>query len=187
MIDNYQPHIVIDPEWPVFELGKICEILDKLRKPITKGDREAGPYPYYGATGVVDWVADYIFNEPLVLVGEDGAKWQAGEQTAFVIDGKTWVNNHAHVLRPNRNLALDVFLATLITQIDLTPYITGVTVPKLNQRMLSRIQLPLPPIVTQQAIVSEIEAEQSLVAANHELVKRSEQKIHAAIARVWGG
>jgi type I restriction enzyme S subunit len=67
-------------DWPVKTLGEVCEVLDSLRKPITKRDRIAGHYPYYGATGIVDYVADYIFNERLVLVGEDGAKWGAGER-----------------------------------------------------------------------------------------------------------
>ena len=91
-------------------LGEICEILDRRRKPITKKDRIPGPYPYYGATGVLDYVEGYLFDEPLVLVGEDGAKWDAGENTAFAIDGKCWVNNHAHVLRTDRSIILDNWL-----------------------------------------------------------------------------
>ncbi len=91
-------------------LGDLVDILDRFRKPITKKDRNTGPYPYYGATGVLDHVSGYLFDEPLVLIGEDGAKWEAGANTAFVIEGKTWVNNHAHVVRPHRDCVLDDWL-----------------------------------------------------------------------------
>ena len=87
-------------------LGEITEILDSKRKPVSKKDRNEGPYPYYGATGIVDYIDGYIFDEELVLVGEDGAKWKSMDNSAFIIKGKTWVNNHAHVLRPNNEILL---------------------------------------------------------------------------------
>lgn len=134
---------------PVVPLGKICDILDRHRKPITKRDRIPGPYPYYGASGVLDRVADYIFDEPLVLVGEDGAKWGPGETSAFAIDGKTWVNNHAHVLRPRRTYLVDDWLIHYLNASDLAPFVSGITVPKLNQRRLKDIRIPLPPLAEQ--------------------------------------
>ena len=185
VIDHYEPRIRIDPEWPVVKLGDVCEVLDKLRKPITKSDRIAGPYPYYGATGIVDWVADYIFDEPLVLIGEDGAKWGAGEQSAFAIEGKAWVNNHAHVLRTDFESVINWFLITILNQYDLTPYISGVTVPKLNQRMLNSIPIPLPTMETQVSIVKELCVEKTLVANNQTLVKSMEKKIAKTIGQVW--
>ncbi|HBN8607966.1 TPA: restriction endonuclease subunit S, partial [Pseudomonas aeruginosa] len=93
--------------WKTAALGDLCDILDSKRKPITKRDRKPGEYPYYGATGIQDFVEGFLFDEPLVLVGEDGAKWASGENTAFAIDGRCWVNNHAHVLRPNRSILND--------------------------------------------------------------------------------
>ena len=140
-------------QWPLMNLGDICEILDRLRKPITKKDRVSGEYPYYGATGIVDYVDGYIFDEKLVLVGEDGAKWCSGDNTAFAVEGKCWVNNHAHVIRPNRNLILDDWLRYFLNFSDLSEYITGVTVPKLNQGKLRGIQVPIPPLNEQQRIV----------------------------------
>jgi type I restriction enzyme S subunit len=127
-----------------------------------------------------------VFDEPLVLLGEDGAKWAAGEKSAFPINGKTWVHNHAHVLRPVRDLLLDGYLTAYLNQIDLSQFITGVTVPKLNQERMRNIPIPLAPLETQQTIVAEIEAEQTLVNANRDLIARFEKKIEAAIARVWG-
>ena len=138
----------------VIKLGELCEILDSKRKPVTKKDRVAGEYPYYGATGVQDYVADYIFDEKLVLVGEDGAKWGAGENTAYAISGKCWVNNHAHVLRPNRNKVLDNYIIYYLNQLDLRPYITGAIIEKLNQEQLRNILIPLPTIEEQNRIVT---------------------------------
>ncbi|WP_246606437.1 restriction endonuclease subunit S [Novilysobacter antarcticus] len=135
------------------QLGDLCEVLDYKRKPITKKDRVAGTYPYYGATGVLDFVEGFLFDEPLVLVGEDGAKWGSGDSTAFAVEGKIWVNNHAHVLKPDRNILLDSWLIYHLNHLDLTQFISGLTVPKLNQGSLRGIAVPLPPISEQQRIV----------------------------------
>ena len=134
-------------------LGELCDVLDHKRKPITKRDREAGEYPYYGATGVLDHVAGYLFDEPLVLVGEDGAKWASGENTAFAVEGKIWVNNHAHVLRPHRTVLLDNWLIYHLNHSDLIEFVSGLTVPKLNQGCLREIPIPVPPLAEQQRIV----------------------------------
>jgi type I restriction enzyme S subunit len=128
-------------------------VLDHKRKPITKRDREAGEYPYYGATGVLDHVSGYLFDEPLVLVGEDGAKWASGENTAFAVEGKIWVNNHAHVLRPHRSVLLDNWLIYHLNHSDLTEFVSGLTVPKLNQGSLREFPVPVPPLAEQQRIV----------------------------------
>ena len=143
--------------WASKPLGEICDILDNQRKPITKRDRTAGEYPYYGATGVVDYVNDFIFDEPLVLVGEDGAKWESGENTAFTIEGKCWVNNHAHVLRPHRNTVVDNWLVHYLNHSDLTEFVGGLTVPKLNQGSLREIPIPVPPLAEQQRIVGVLD------------------------------
>jgi type I restriction enzyme, S subunit len=139
--------------WHNKPLGDLCDVLDHKRKPVTKRDRVAGEYPYYGATGIQDYVADYLFDEPLVLVGEDGAKWGAGENTAFAVEGKCWVNNHAHVLRPIRDAILDNWLIHYLNHLDLSEFVSGLTVPKLNQGNLREIPIPLPPLPEQQRIV----------------------------------
>ena len=140
--------------WQALPLGELCDVLDHKRKPITKRDREAGEYPYYGATGVLDRVAGYLFDEPLVLVGEDGAKWGSGENTAFAVEGRVWVNNHAHVLRPNRDKLLDRWLIYHLNHSDLSAFVSGLTVPKLNQGSLREIPVPVPPLPEQQRIVA---------------------------------
>jgi type I restriction enzyme S subunit len=143
--------------WEVKKLGEIVDVLDNLRKPITKRDRIEGEFPYYGATGILSYVNDFIFSEKLVLVGEDGAKWDSGEDTAFIVEGKYWVNNHAHAIRPQRNIALDEWLVFYLNFSDLKPFVTGMTVPKLNQEKLRSIPIPLPPVLEQQRIVSTLD------------------------------
>ena len=144
--------------WEYKKLGEVCEILDSQRKPITKGKREPGAIPYYGATGCLDYVKDYIFDEKLVLLGEDGAKWGAGDNSAYIINGKSWVNNHAHALRPKRDLLIDELLVYYLNFSNLLPYITGVTVPKLNQEKMRSIEIPVPPLSEQQSIVDYLDS-----------------------------
>ena len=156
-ISESEQSFVLPGGWIWGRLGDVTEVLDSLRKPVTKPDRNPGPYPYYGASGVVDYVSAYIFDEPLVLVGEDGAKWGAGERTAFSISGKTWVNNHAHVLRPKRAVILDDYLIISLVAQDLSQFITGMTVPKLNQARLISIGISLPPLAEQHRIVAKVD------------------------------
>ena len=151
----------IPSSWCWVNLGCIVEILDSKRKPITKSERKPGKYPYYGATCIQDYVDDYLFDEDLLLLGEDGAKWEPGEQSAFCISGKTWVNNHAHVLRMLNNINIKYICYTLnimdLSPFITSPFITGTTVPKLNQLKMSQIPIPLPPKNEQKIIVQRIE------------------------------
>ena len=147
----------MNQDWKIINLGKICDVLDSKRKPITKRDRIPGDYPYYGATGIVDWVNDYIFDEQLILLGEDGAKWDSGERSAFNINGKTWVNNHAHVLRPHRDVVKDNWLVYYLNHQSLLPFITGLTVPKLNQGKMRGIPILVPPLPEQKRIVTKLD------------------------------
>ena len=142
--------------WTIKCLGEITEVLDSLRKPVTKSDRKSGPYPYYGASGVQDFVDSYLFDGRYLLVGEDGAKWGAGDKSAYIIKGKSWVNNHAHILKV-RNSISDKYLEYYLVFSDLNEYITGAVVPKLTQKALCTIPIPIPPIEEQQRIVDELD------------------------------
>ena len=145
-------------EWEEKKLGEVCDVLDKLRKPITKSNRIEGEYPYYGATGILSYVHEYIFDEKLVLIGEDGAKWKSGDNSSFIVSGKYWVNNHAHVIRPMRGFILDEWVVNFLNFSDLTKYITGMTVPKLNQKKMKNIPIPLPPLPEQKQIVKKLDS-----------------------------
>jgi type I restriction enzyme S subunit len=168
--------------WERKQLGELCDILDSQRKPITKRDRTTGQYPYYGATGIVDYVNDFIFDEPLVLVGEDGAKWESGENTAFKIDGKSWVNNHAHVLRPHRNKVLDNWIVYFLNHSDLTEFVSGLTVPKLNQGNLREIPIPVPPCEEQKRIVGVLDEAFAAIATATASAEKNLQSTHALFA-----
>lgn len=186
VVGNYKPTITIDPEWEMVKLGDICENLDGKRVPITKSDRKNGEYPYYGASGVVDYVADYLFDEELLLVSEDGANLIArSTPIAFSVKGKVWVNNHAHVLR-FKNAATQYFVELYLNSIPLNHYITGSAQPKLNQRSLNSITIPLPDPETQENIMRKIRKEYELVSANSQLIKLFGQKIKVRIDSVWG-
>ncbi|MBE7457387.1 MAG: restriction endonuclease subunit S [Phycisphaerae bacterium] len=152
------------PEWEEKEIGDICEILNGRRIPISSSDRRPGPYPYYGASGIVDFVDNFIFDERLLLVGEDGAKWGAFEKTAFIAEGKYWVNNHAHVLRCVK--VNDTLLENYLTMADVGPFITGNAPPKLTLAKLKSIPVPVPESEDeQQQIAACLSSLDALIAA----------------------
>jgi type I restriction enzyme S subunit len=136
------PEFMEDGDWKIKSINDLCDILNNLRKPISGSDRKKGDYPYYGASGIIDYVDEYIFDERLLLVGEDGAKWNAFENTAFLVKEKYWVNNHAHVLKPIK--INDKLLESYLVKLDLQPYITGAAPPKLTLGKLKNIPIPVP-------------------------------------------
>ena len=139
-------------EWKT--LGELADNLDSKRKPITSGLREAGNIPYYGASGIVDYVKDYIFDGDFLLVSEDGANLLArNTPIAFSISGKTWVNNHAHVLK-FESYADRRYVEYYLNSIDLTPYISGAAQPKLNKKNLESIRIPTPMPTEKERIVA---------------------------------
>lgn len=144
--------------WSVGKLGHIAENLDNRRVPITSGDREVGAIPYYGASGIVDYVKDFIFDEDLLCVSEDGANLLARTYPiAFPIAGKAWVNNHAHVLK-FEHPCTQKFVEIYLNSIKLDDFITGMAQPKLNKAMLDSIPVPHPDIPEQLRIADSITA-----------------------------
>ena len=139
--------------WNIKPFGELCDIFDKKRKPISKRDREPGPYPYYGASCIQDYVKDYLFDGRYLLIGEDGAKWGPGDDTAYIVEGKFWVNNHAHIVKAKEGF-FDDYLRYYIKQLDLNPLVAGAIIPKLTQEKLVAIEIPVPPLWLQQEIVS---------------------------------
>ena len=149
--------------WTYKKLGEVCEVLDSKRKPVTKSKRISGIYPYYGATGIQDYVDKFIFDGNYLLVGEDGAKWGTSDKTAYQIHGKCWVNNHAHILKVNDDVANTSFLEYYLVWKDLRPFITGAIVQKLTQAALVSIPIPLLPLSIQSRIVSELDLLQAII------------------------
>ena len=134
-----------------------CEILDSLRVPITASDREEGKYPYYGANGIQDYVADYIFDDELVLLAEDGGNFGSKERPiAYRVSGKCWVNNHAHVLKPRDGLNVDYLCYSLMFY-KVDGMINGATRQKLTQASMRKMQIPYRKIEDQLHIVDKLE------------------------------
>lgn len=186
VVENYKPSIPISSSWEVIPLRNLCENLDSKRIPITSSNRETGDVPYYGASGIVDYVKDYIFDEPLLLISEDGANFLTrSTPIAFSISGKTWVSNHAHVLKFN-NIYTQRFVEFYINQVDISQYITGAAQPKLSQANLNKICIPCPNIEVQEKIVKEIESVIHIVGQNKRLIAIFEQKMADKISEIWG-
>ena len=137
--------------WQNEKLEDAVEFLDEKRKPIKDSDRNniKGEYPYYGASGIIDYINDYIFDEDLLLLGEDGANiLSRSTKLVFKATGKYWVNNHAHVLKPKENYNID-FLESYLENINYESYNTGTAQPKLNQEVCKKINIKIPSLKEQ--------------------------------------
>lgn len=162
-----------DGEWVEKKLGEIAENLDSKRVPITSTQREKGNIPYYGASGIVDYVKDYIFNETLLCVSEDGANLiDRNYPIAFTIIGKTWVNNHAHVLK-FENLNTHILVEKYINSISIEDFLTGMAQPKLNRGNLDVIPIPIPQNPEEQKkIASVLSSLDELITAQVEKIEQ---------------
>jgi type I restriction enzyme, S subunit len=146
--------------WCTTPFENCVEILDYARVPVNSEERKvrAGNVPYYGATGQVGWIDDYLFDEQLLVLGEDGAPFLDKSQAiSYIICGKSWVNNHAHVLRAISERTSNTFLKYFLNQFDFSDFVTGSTRLKLTQRDMRRIPVVLPPLAEQKRIVEKIE------------------------------
>ena len=151
--------------WSWARFGSYLVNRDSERIPVSVATRNKleKTYDYYGASGVIDKVDDYLFDKPLLLIGEDGANLVArSTPIAFIARGKYWVNNHAHVLDSNTETQLR-YVESCINSINLEPYLTGTAQPKLNQDRMNTILLPVPPLGEQRRIVAALDKYLALV------------------------
>jgi type I restriction enzyme S subunit len=175
--------------WPVKPFGDLASNQDGRRKPVKASDRAGrkGEYPYYGASGIIDYVEEYLFDETALLIGEDGANLLArSTPIAFLAHGKYWVNNHAHVVTDNGKADLNYLCAALNLR-DLTDYVTGSAQPKLNQANMNRMPIPVPPLPLQKGFssrVSEIRAMQAEQSASH---RRLDDLFKSMLHRAFNG
>lgn len=157
-IDDELP-FEIPESWEWVRLGNALINRDFERVPLSVEERSKLDkiYDYYGASGIIDKVDRYLFDKPLLLVGEDGANLLLrSKPIAFIAKGQYWVNNHAHVLDTIEGLLLD-YVALFINSINLAPYVTGTAQPKMNQEKMNSILLPIPPTAEQHRIVKKID------------------------------
>ena len=142
----------VDEGWREHLLGELTDNFDSIRAPIKQAERRTGPYPYYGASGIIDFIDDHLFDGEYLLIAEDGENLRTrNTPIAFLASGKFWVNNHAHVVRGNQK-ADTRYLLYALTASDVSGYLTGSTMPKLTQGNLDRISLSMPPPPEQRAI-----------------------------------
>jgi len=141
-------------DWSISVLGDIAEVFDKKRVPLSVDVRakRQGIYPYCGANGIIDYIDNFIFDGKFVLLAEDGGYWGAGENSAYIMNGKFWVNNHAHILKAISGKTINQFLFYALNHIDMNPLIGGDARGKLTQTIMRTIQIPLPPLSEQQKI-----------------------------------
>lgn len=161
--------------WCISTIEDSVEILDNLRKPVNATERakRIGSIPYYGATGLAGYIDDFIFDDELILLGEDGAPFfDKFKDVAFKIDGKTWVNNHAHVLKAKK-ITTNNFLLYYLNQFDYNGFVGGTTRLKLTQSDLKKIPFPLPPLPEQERIVAKLDA----LFAQHEAMRKALERI----------
>lgn len=157
-------------EYPRKPMGELTENLDRRRVPVRTQDRKAGPFPYYGASGVVDYVEGFLFEGLHLLVAEDGENLRSRKSpVAFLADGKFWVNNHAHILVGNEENDTR-FLSYALDAQDISGYITGSAQPKLTQAALARIPVPRPSLPEQRAIAAALGALDDKIKSNRRSV-----------------
>ena len=172
--------------YPIKTLGEVVEFLDNKRRPVTESDRQAGAYPYYGANGKQGTIDNYIFDEPLVLLAEDGGHFNDPDRgVAYRISGKTWVNNHAHVLRPKQGLDL-VFLCRVLENYDVSPFVTGTTRGKLTKAGASEILIPLPPVPEQIRIAAILDQADELRVKRREALAQLDSLTQAIFIEMFG-
>ena len=173
-------------KWEKVKLGDICEILDSQRIPVTAANRKAGIYPYYGANGVQDYVNDYIFDDELVLLAEDGGNFGSKDRPiAYRVSGKCWVNNHAHILKPKAGLNVDYLCYSLMFY-DVSDIVNGATRQKLNQAAMRKMQIPLPPLEEQKRIADILDKASNLIDLRKSQLEKMDLLIKSKFIDMFG-
>lgn len=187
-------HPVDVPEgWQVASIDQLCINFDGQRVPLKRADRDqrSGEFPYYGASGVIDDIDDYLFDGDYLLIAEDGANLLSrSTPIAFQARGKFWVNNHAHVVQTRGMMPLS-YIELFFNGKDITRFVTGTAQPKLTQANLNQIPVPLPPLAEQHQIVAEVEARTTAIdhleAELDRQITRSSRLRQSTLASAFAG
>ena len=173
-------------EWKNTTLEECVDFLDGQRKPIKSDDRkgEKRLYPYYGASGIIDYIDEYIFDGDYILLSEDGANIiDRNYRVAFIANGKIWVNNHAHVLQPHKEMNIN-FLSEALERINYAIYNTGTTMPKLNQEICRKINLNVPSLSEQNKIGNLLYLLNERIATQNRLIDRLQSLIKGIMVKL---
>lgn len=169
-----------------WKLEEVCEILDSQRIPITAKDRKEGPYPYYGANGIQDFVSDYIFDDELVLLAEDGGNFGSTEKPiAYRVSGKCWVNNHAHVLKAKKIINIDYLCYSLMFY-NTNGLVNGATRQKLTQAAMRQMKIPSRTLQEQDKIVEKIKSVFEAINIKKEELENLELLVKARFVELFG-
>jgi len=174
-------------EWKKVKLGDVCEVLDSKRVPISEENRIKGEYPYYGANGIQGYINEYIFDEELVLLAEDGGNF--GSKTkpiAYKISGKTWVNNHAHVLKAKDEIISTDFLLYSLMFYDVTKLITGTTRKKLTRAGMEKITLSIPALSIQNKITDYLQKIESFISFRKHQLNSLKELNKSLFTKIFG-
>lgn len=173
-------------EWPIVPLAEAVSFLDNLRKPVKASERVEGDYSYYGANGLQGTINDYLFDEPLVLLAEDGGHFgNPDRDIAYIAEGKYWVNNHAHVLKPKDGVDLN-FLYRVLQRYDVRSFIKGATRAKLTKGDASRIPFPLPPLKEQKRIAAILDKADNLRRKRQKAIELADKFLRAVFLDMFG-
>lgn len=184
----------INHRFSLIKLKYICSILDQYRKPISADRRsQSGSvlYDYYGASGAIDKIDNYTIDDHVMLIGEDGANLRMRNlPLMYEVNGKAWINNHAHILKPTERVDF-YYLFYALEELDINPYITGSAQPKLSQEKLQNIWVPLPDLEEQQEIATYIRSKcaeiDKLITKKEHLIKELESYKKSLIYEVVTG
>ena len=181
---------MIPEDWSLRSLGDIVTFLDERRRPVRDADRASmrGTIPYYGASGIIDYVNDYLFDEDLILLGEDGENiLSRNRRLAFRIAGKAWVNNHAHVLRPNSDVDIE-YLSDSLESLNYEKFNSGTAQPKLTKQTCFGIPIPLPPTLSEQEAIAETLSDaDALIQSLEQLLTKKRQIKKGAMQELLTG
>lgn len=173
-------------QWPIKTLGEVAVFLDHLRKPIKASDRVEGQYAYYGANGYQGSIDDYIFDEPLLLIAEDGGHFGSPDKDiAYIATGKYWVNNHAHVCKPLDGITLE-YLYRVLKRYDVRPFVKGATRLKLTKGEALQIPIPVPPINEQKRIATILDKADEIRRKRQQTIELADQFLRSVFLDMFG-
>jgi len=171
-------------EIPKACLADLVKSLDHLRRPVRSQDREPGPFPYYGASGIVDYVSNYLFEGLHLLIAEDGENLRTRKTPiAFLANGRFWVNNHAHVVQANE-IADTRYLSYAVEATDISGYLTGSTQPKLTKDSMLKLVVPAPSRDEQRAIAGVLGALDDKIESNRRLARVAQDLARSELEHV---
>jgi type I restriction enzyme S subunit len=173
--------------WKTKRLGEVVDIYDKRRIPLSETKRQGmkGDYPYCGANGVLDHINNYLFEGEFILLAEDGGHWGAFEKSAYIMNAKFWVNNHAHVLQAKAGLADNQFIAYLLNYLNLNPFIMGTTRGKLNQGTMANMLIPVPPYDRQLTIAKALQRVKIAIESREQEIRLERERKAALMEHLF--